>query len=96
MESGRYLTARSGTYVMRVRYVKQSMGEHFAVADGGTHHHMAAVGIGSFVKRNFPVELLSRSAEPAAEPGRGMSPARCARPNDTDRQGRAAARAGAG
>ncbi len=65
LESGRYLTARGGTYLMRVRYVKRSMGESFAVTDGGTHHHMAAVGIGSFVKRNFPVELLSRSAKPA-------------------------------
>ncbi|MFC0541610.1 type III PLP-dependent enzyme [Kutzneria chonburiensis] len=63
MESGRYLTADAGTYLMRVRYVKESMGEKFAVTDGGTHHHMAAVGIGSFVKRNFPIELLSRSAE---------------------------------
>ena len=63
MESGRYLTACSGTYLMRVRYVKKSMGENFAVTDGGTHHHMAAVGIGSFVKRNFPIELLSRPAE---------------------------------
>lgn len=60
LESGRYLTARAGTYLMRVRYTKQSMGEDFAIADGGTHHHMAAVGIGSFVKRNFPIELLSR------------------------------------
>ena len=40
---GRYLTATSGTYVVRVRYVKESMGEKFAVADGGTNHHMAAV-----------------------------------------------------
>jgi len=64
MESGRYLTADAGTYLMRVRYVKESMGENFAVTDGGTHHHMAAVGIGSFVKRNFPIELLSRTAEP--------------------------------
>ncbi|TDD11072.1 type III PLP-dependent enzyme [Nonomuraea deserti] len=64
MELGRYLTAPSGIYVVRVRYVKTSMGERFAIADGGTNHHMAAVGIGSFVKRNFPVRLLSRSAEP--------------------------------
>ena len=63
LESGRYLTARAGTYLMRVRYTKRSMGENFAIADGGTHHHMAAVGIGSFVKRNFPIELLSRPAE---------------------------------
>ncbi|MFS0699025.1 type III PLP-dependent enzyme [Cellulomonas sp. 179-A 4D5 NHS] len=65
MELGRYLTAHAGTYVTRVRYTKTSRGERFAVADGGTNHHMAAVGIGSFVKRNFPVALVSRTtAEP--------------------------------
>ncbi|MGP3910939.1 type III PLP-dependent enzyme [Nonomuraea sp. 10N515B] len=63
MELGRYLAALCGIYAIRVRYVKSSMGEHFAIADGGTNHHMAAVGIGSFVKRNFPIRLLSRSAE---------------------------------
>ncbi|MHC0433714.1 type III PLP-dependent enzyme [Streptomyces sp. O3] len=62
MELGRYLVGHSGTYVTRVRYVKESMGERFAVADGGTNHHMAAVGIGSFVKRNFPMGLLGRAA----------------------------------
>jgi diaminopimelate decarboxylase len=62
MELGRYLVARAGTYVTRVRYVKDSFDVPFAVADGGTNHHMAAVGVGSFVKRNFPVELLSRAA----------------------------------
>ncbi|MEI5527099.1 type III PLP-dependent enzyme [Streptomyces brasiliscabiei] len=67
MELGRYLTAEAGTYVMGVRYTKTSMGERFAVADGGTHHHMAAVGIGSFVKRNFPMAVLNRLDEPPAE-----------------------------
>ncbi|MGH3415673.1 MAG: type III PLP-dependent enzyme [Actinocrinis sp.] len=66
MESGRYLAARAGTYVLRVHYVKQSLGERFAIADGGTHHHMAAVGIGSFVKRNFPAVLLSARDEAEA------------------------------
>lgn len=59
MELGRYLTATAGTYVVRARYVKQSRGDWFVVADGGTNHHMAAVGIGSFVKRNFPVRHLT-------------------------------------
>jgi len=63
-EAGRYLTARAGSYVTRVRYVKQSMGQWFAVADGGTNHHMAAGGIGSYVRRNFPVRVLT--ADPAA------------------------------
>ncbi|WP_416070436.1 type III PLP-dependent enzyme [Streptomyces sp. NRRL_B-2557] len=65
MELGRYLTARAGTYVTRALYVKESMGESFVVADGGTNHHMAAVGIGSFVKRNFPVRHLGRPNAPA-------------------------------
>lgn len=58
MELGRYLVAKCGVYLTRVRYVKESMGERFAVADGGTNHHMAAVGIGSFVKRNFPMRRI--------------------------------------
>jgi diaminopimelate decarboxylase len=65
MELGRYLVAPAGMYVVRVQYVKTSMGERFAIADGGTNHHMAAVGIGSFVKRNFPVDLVNRASEPA-------------------------------
>lgn len=81
MELGRYLTAEAGTYVAGVRYVKESMGERFAVADGGTHHHMAAVGIGSFVKRNFPMALLNRLDEPATEEWTVTGP--LCTPNDT-------------
>ncbi|NDZ79572.1 type III PLP-dependent enzyme [Streptomyces sp. SID10853] len=65
MELGRYLTAPAGTYVTRALYVKESLGEEFVVADGGTNHHMAAVGIGSFVKRNFPVTSLTHYHAPA-------------------------------
>lgn len=67
MELGRYLTAVAGTYVVRVLYTKESMGQRFVVADGGTNHHMAAVGVGSFVKRNFPIRSLTRYDEPAQE-----------------------------
>ncbi|MDT0470767.1 type III PLP-dependent enzyme [Streptomyces sp. DSM 41014] len=62
MELGRFLTATAGTYIVRARYVKNSMGESFVVADGGTNHHMAAVGVGSFVKRNFPIRHLEDRA----------------------------------
>ncbi|MFD7659356.1 phosphopantetheine-binding protein [Actinosynnema sp. NPDC059797] len=68
MELGRYLVAFAGRYVVRVLDVKQSRGETFVIADGGTNHHMAAVGIGSFVKRNFPIRSLTRFDEPATEP----------------------------
>ncbi|MFG1846448.1 type III PLP-dependent enzyme [Micromonospora carbonacea] len=80
-ELGRFLTAESGTYLVRVRQVKESMGEWFAVTDGGTHHHMAAVGVGSFVKRDFPIRLLGREAtEPA--PNWRVTGLLCT-PNDT-------------
>ncbi|MEU7823720.1 type III PLP-dependent enzyme [Catellatospora sp. NPDC049133] len=81
LESGRYLTACAGTYMVRVSYVKSSMGERFAVADGGTNHHMAAVGVGSFVKRNFPMALLNRFTEPATERWNVTGP--LCTPNDT-------------
>jgi diaminopimelate decarboxylase len=79
MELGRYLTATAGTYVTRVRYVKTSMGEKFAVLDGGTHHHMAAVGVGSYVKRNFPIRLLN-GRDGATEPWQLAGP--LCTPND--------------
>ncbi len=81
MELGRYLTAPCGTYVVGVRYTKTSMGENFAVADGGTNHHMAAVGIGSFVKRNFPIELLGRDSDTERTPWTVTGP--LCTPNDT-------------
>ena len=64
-ELGRYLVGWAGSYIVRARYVKQSKGDWFVVADGGTNHHMAAVGIGSFVKRNFPIRSLSTPDAPA-------------------------------
>jgi diaminopimelate decarboxylase len=81
MELGRYLTAMAGTYVVRVRYVKTSLGERFAVVDGGTNHHMAAVGIGSFAKRNFPMSLLNRVDDSPGEHWNVTGP--LCTPNDT-------------
>lgn len=59
LESGRYLVAEAGALVSRVLDLKTSKGENFAITDGGTNCHMAAVGIGSFVKRNFPISALN-------------------------------------
>ena len=81
MELGRYLAAPAGMYVIRVRSVKTSFGERFAVADGGTHHHMAAVGIGSFVKRNFPISKVAGDSGAVLEPWHITGP--LCTPNDT-------------
>ena len=52
-------------YVVRVNDVKVSSGETFLICDGGTNHHMAAVGVGSVVHRNFPIRSLTAWNEPA-------------------------------
>jgi diaminopimelate decarboxylase len=59
MEPGRYLVGTSGTCVLRVRYVKESRGDRYAVTDGGSNLNMSAIGLGTYVKRNFPTVLLS-------------------------------------
>ncbi len=81
MELGRYLVAEAGSFVIRVQYAKMSYGVRFAVADGGTNHHMAAVGIGSFVRRNFPVRVLNTTHRGDAEPWTITGP--LCTPNDT-------------
>ncbi|MGL6211291.1 MAG: acyl-CoA dehydrogenase family protein, partial [Paracoccaceae bacterium] len=64
IELGRYMVAAAGRFVTRVRRVKYSKGEGFAVCDGGSSVHSAAAGQGSFLRKNFPIHLAS--ADPAA------------------------------
>ncbi|HEX6351743.1 phosphopantetheine-binding protein [Actinophytocola sp.] len=59
MEPGRYLVGKAGTCVLRVRYVKESRGDRYAITDGGSNLNMVAIGLGTYVKRNFPTVLLS-------------------------------------
>ncbi|HGO5291024.1 siderophore biosynthesis PLP-dependent protein [Photobacterium damselae subsp. damselae] len=42
-ECGRYITASCGYYVMEVLDIKQSLGENFVIARGGTHHFRTPV-----------------------------------------------------
>ncbi|MFI6743403.1 type III PLP-dependent enzyme [Nonomuraea sp. NPDC050451] len=64
LEMGRFLVAAAGVYLVRVRSVKESHGQSFVITDGGTHHHLSAVGIGSIMRRNFPIRLLEDAAGP--------------------------------
>jgi diaminopimelate decarboxylase len=66
LESGRYLVGSAGAYLVGVRSVKSSFGQRFAVTDGGTHHCAAAGGIGSPVRRNFPIRVVGREGEPTS------------------------------
>lgn len=63
LESGRYLTAKAGIFISQVVDIKTSKNEHFIITDGGSNCHMAASGMGSLIKRNFPIEILRQNQE---------------------------------
>lgn len=67
IEPGRFLINEAGLYMCRVLRVKQSRGKTFAIIDGGMHHHLAASGnLGQTIKRNYPIALIGKLNEPAA------------------------------
>ena len=68
LELGRYIVGEAGLYVTRIVDRKVSRGEVFLVTDGGLHHHLAASGnFGQVIRRNFPVAIANRMAEPSQE-----------------------------
>jgi diaminopimelate decarboxylase len=67
MEMGRYLTAESGIYVTRVRYVKESRGQKYVLVSGGMNHHQATTSLGSLVKQHFPIVVANKMALPAIQ-----------------------------
>lgn len=68
IELGRWLVGEAGVYLTRVIDVKDSGGERFVIVDGGLHHQLAASGnFGTVVRRNYPVAVTGRMAEPATQ-----------------------------
>ena len=62
MESGRFIMGRAGQLVVQVNSIKENHGKTFAVTNGGTNCHLAAIGTGSVIKKNFPLENISAQA----------------------------------
>jgi diaminopimelate decarboxylase len=67
MEMGRYLTAESGVYVTRVRYVKESRGQKYVLVSGGMNHHQATTSLGSLVKHHFPIVVANKMGHPITQ-----------------------------
>jgi len=65
MESGRFIMGKAGQLIVQVNNIKSNHGKTFAVTDGGTNCHLAAIGTGSVIKKNFPLENIS--ADSSAE-----------------------------
>ncbi|RUR19914.1 type III PLP-dependent enzyme [Legionella sp. km535] len=63
LESGRFLIAKAGVFVSQVVDIKTSKNENFIVTDGGSNCHMAASGMGSLIRNNFPIEVLSQNED---------------------------------
>lgn len=62
-ESGRYLMAESGVYIVKVLYRKQSKQSTYYICDGGSNFHSATAFIGRFVRNNFPCYSIPRRGE---------------------------------
>jgi diaminopimelate decarboxylase len=58
LESGRYLVANAGVFITKINDKKTSKGINYLITDGGTNCHLSAVGIGSVIKKNFPIFAL--------------------------------------
>ena len=68
LELGRWLVGEAGVYLTRIVDRKESRGHTFLVTDGGLHHMLAASGnFGQLLRRNYPVAIASRFAEPLVE-----------------------------
>jgi diaminopimelate decarboxylase len=68
VEPGRYLVGEAGVYLTRINDIKVSRGKTFYIVDGGMHHHLAASGnLGQVIKRNFPIAVVNRLGEYAAQ-----------------------------
>lgn len=72
VELGRYLSAPCGVFLTRVVLVKESRGKTHAILDGGMHNHAAAAGLGTVIRRSFPMvkaTALRAEAGPALQLG---------------------------
>ena len=66
IELGRYIVGECGVYVTRVVDRKVSRGRTYLIVDGGMHHQLAASGnFGQVIRRNYPIAVGNRLAEPA-------------------------------
>jgi len=66
-ESGRFLVADCGYYIVKVLYTKVSRGMKYVIVDGGTNFLAIASGMGKFLRRNLSVYVLNSSDDKKVE-----------------------------
>ena len=60
VELGRYLCAPAGVYLTRVVETKKTGDRVHVIVDGGMHQHAAAAGVGSIMRRSYPIVVADR------------------------------------
>lgn len=58
-ESGRYVLAEAGIFVVKILYKKEVCDKKFLICDGGSNFHSSAAFLGRFVRNNFPMHSIS-------------------------------------
>lgn len=58
-ESGRFILAEAGVFVIKVLYEKTVNDKKFLICDGGSNFHSSAAFLGRFVRNNFPMHSIS-------------------------------------
>jgi diaminopimelate decarboxylase len=61
VESGRFLMAEAGTYLVKVLYKKDCKGKKYAVCDGGSNQHASSAFLGRHIRNNFPMHVLNKT-----------------------------------
>ncbi len=75
LELGRFLIGAFGVYVTRVIDVKETRGKRFAIMDGGMNHCFPATGnFGQLIKKNYPVENVSKGPSAPTAPQELVGP----------------------
>ncbi|HEX3028713.1 MAG TPA: diaminopimelate decarboxylase [Clostridia bacterium] len=65
VESGRFLMAEAGTYLIKVLYKKACKGKKYIVCDGGSNQHASSAFLGRYIRNNFPMHVLNKTGNPA-------------------------------
>jgi len=61
VESGRFLMAEAGTYLVKALYKKECKGRKYIVCDGGSNQHASSAFLGRHIRNNFPMHVLNKN-----------------------------------
>ncbi|PYG86987.1 diaminopimelate decarboxylase [Ruminiclostridium sufflavum DSM 19573] len=61
VESGRFLMAEAGRYLVKALYIKECKGNKYIVCDGGSNQHASSAFLGRHIRSNFPMHVLNKT-----------------------------------